>query len=372
MKKICIVATTGSVINAFMLKHIAYLKEEFDVFIILGDSYEIKADCNIYQIPIARQIRIFQDIQALYKLYTIFEKENFDIVFSLMPKSGLLAMLASYLAGIKCRIHFFTGQVWVTKKGFFRIFLKLLDKLLVKSSTGILVDSATQLNFLRKENILNASEGSILNKGSISGVSFNKFKFNNEKREELRKRYDIKNSDYVFIFLGRINRDKGIIELSEAFLELFNQYNNIKLVIAGPIEDKFILEGAVAKVVENQNVISLFYYIEHPEEIFNIADVLVLPSYREGFGTVVLEAAAMGIPTVGSRIYGLEDSIQDTQTGLLHNVGDINDMIIKYIFLINNPNMIRYLGDNAKKRAYDDFLDEHISSLLLKYLNERL
>lgn len=371
MKKICIVSTTGSVINAFMLKHIEYLKKEYKVIIILGDDSNIRCNCEIKRIDIKRKINILEDIKSLYNLCSYFKSQEFDVVFSIMPKSGLLAMLAAFFANTKMRLHFFTGQVWATKSGLFRQLLKSMDKVLVKSSTHILVDSISQKEFLVKEKITTNEKASVLNKGSISGVNLDRFKSLNDVKNKLRTKYNFTSEDKVFMFLGRINRDKGISELSKLFLVLFKKYNNIKLVLIGPIEDEE-LKKEIYELLINKNVISKFEFINNPEYMLNLADVLVLPSHREGFGTVVIEAAAMGIPTIGSNIYGLSDAIINNETGIFHAVNDIEDMVVKYSNLIENKILIRRLGSNAQGRAFTDFNDDDISKLLLNFIKDGL
>ncbi|RXJ69011.1 glycosyltransferase family 1 protein [Halarcobacter ebronensis] len=369
-KRICIVSTTGSVVNAFMLRHIEYLKNEYDVTVVLGDDIPLKVDVKVKKIKIIRKIDLMQDIKSLYKLLKYFKKKKFDLVLSIMPKSGLLSMISAMLVGINIRLHFFTGQVWATKKGFFKTLLKYMDKVIVKCSTNILVDSNSQKEFLESEKVLD-SRGSILNKGSISGVNTNYFKPNINLKNELRKKYNIVDSEIVFMYLGRINIDKGVIELADTFLSLFNKFSKVKLVLMGPLEDLTIKEK-IKELLINENVIYDFSYINNPQEILNLADILVLPSHREGFGTIVIEAAALKVPTIGSNIYGLSDSIVDKQTGVLHKVNDIEDMVKQYSNIILNKNLINQMGENAYKRVQKDFLDETLSLALLNYIREKI
>lgn len=370
-KKICIVSTVGISINAFMIKHIEYLQQIAEVTLVSGDDTHLNSNAKVKILKIERKINILQDLKTSYELYKFFKQEKFDVVLSLMPKSGLLSMLASYCARVPVRIHFFTGQVWVTKKGLFRILLKNMDKVIVKCSTNVLVDSNSQKQFLIDENILEKGKGFVLNKGSISGVSLEKFKFDLNIRQKLRKQYNILDHDIVFMFLGRINRDKGILDLCEVFLQLFRKYANIKLFIIGMIESDD-LRIDLKEILANENVIAELHYCDNPEILLNITDVVTLPSYREGFGTIVIEAASMNIPTIGSEIYGLQDAIVNNQTGVLHKVASINEMISKYSDLIENRAKIKQLGQNAFERVQSDFRDEYLSKDLLNFIEDKL
>lgn len=283
------------------------------------------------------------------------------MVLSVSPKAGLISSISSFLARIENRIHFFTGQVWATKRGVFRFILKSVDKLIATLNTNNLIDSPSQKEFLIREKVIQDEKSTVLLQGSISGVDVNKFSFSEEIRLELKNKYKIENSDIVFMFIGRLNTDKGIFDLVWAFDKLLKEYENVKLFLIGPDEEN--IENQICEFLKFKNVIRIDY-VSNPQEILNIADVLVLPSYREGFGTIVIEAASMGIPCIASDIYGLNDAIVNNKTGLLHKIKDVGDMIEKYEYFINNIEQIKIYGESAKHRVYIDFQDNFLSQEL--------
>lgn len=373
MKKICIVISTPMTVKAFLLKHIDTLSKEYEITIVsnsnLDLSQEYKIKCLSKYIPINRKINFLEDIKSVILLYKFLKKENFNLVLSVSPKAGLISSISSFLARIENRIHFFTGQVWATKRGVFRFILKSVDKLIATLNTNNLIDSPSQKEFLIREKVIQDEKSTVLLSGSISGVDVNKFSFSEEIRLELKNKYKIKNSDIVFMFIGRLNTDKGIFDLVLAFDKLLKEYENVKLFLIGPDEEN--IENKICEFLKFKNVIRIDY-VSNPQEILNIADVLVLPSYREGFGTIVIEAASMGIPCIASNIYGLNDAIVNNKTGLLHKVKDIDDMIEKYEYLIENKNKIKEYGVNAKVRVYNNFKDEQLSNELKKYIDKFL
>lgn len=373
MKKICIVVSTPMTVKAFLLKHIEILSNEYEITIVsnsnLDLSQEYKIKCLSKYIPINRKINFLEDIKSVILLYKFLKKENFNLVLSVSPKAGLISSISSFLARIENRIHFFTGQVWATKRGIFRFILKSVDKLIATLNTNNLIDSPSQKEFLIREKVIQDEKSTVLLSGSISGVDVNKFSFSEEIRLELKDKYKIKNDDIVFMFIGRLNTDKGIFDLVLAFDKLLKEYENVKLFLIGPDEEN--IENQICEFLKFKNVIRIDY-VSNPQEILNVADVLVLPSYREGFGTIVIEAASMGIPCIASDIYGLNDAIVNNKTGLLHKVKDIDDMIEKYEYLIENKNKIKEYGVNAKVRVYNNFKDEQLSNELKKYIDKFL
>jgi glycosyltransferase involved in cell wall biosynthesis len=320
---------------------------------------------------IIRKISIVNDIKCFYALYKFFKYEKFTIVHSVTPKAGILSMFASWLLGVPVRIHTFTGQTWVTKKNIKKYFLKTIDRCLALACTNIIVDSKSQLQFLKHEGVITNEKGICIGSGSISGVDLKKFKPNYEARLNLRNQHNIPIGSLVFIFLGRLVIEKGIIELLNAFRELVKKNSDIYLIIAGPDE------GGLQEVVktylkELAKVIRFVPKVVDSSDFLAMSDVLVLPSYREGFGTVVIEAAAVGIPAIGTDIYGLRDSIEDGQTGILVPVKDEQKLEQAMQLLINNSPLRLRMSQKASERVSSLFSADSVSLGLLREYNRIL
>ena len=295
-----------------------------------------------------------------------FFKNRPHLTISLSPKAGFITALSSFLARISYRIHWFTGQVWVTKKGFVRTFYKILDKIIFNLSHHVLVDSYSQKKFLITNNILSKTKSSVLFHGSVGGVNVNKFKYKKTYRNLLRRKLKISKNDFVFLYLGRINKDKGVIDLIESF-KGFQKFNKVFLILVGPMETDYI-----KKYINKNKKISYVGKTLFPEKWFSMADILCLPSYREGFGSVIIEAGSCHLPSLGSNIYGINDAIIENQTGFLHKVGNISDIQKKMLFIINNKKLLKKYGINARKRVKKNFEENLISQKFLEFINSKI
>ena len=300
----------------------------------------------------------------------LFHKNKFALVHSVSPKAGLLTAISAWFVRIPNRLHTFTGQVWVTKKGIIRWILKSLDKLIVTLNTKILVDGFSQKDFLIEENIFNADDALVLGNGSLSGVDLQRFKPSIKQKEIIRKKLNIPDNCIVFLFVGRIKKDKGIIELVSAFSNICIKNNNIYLLIVGPDEDK------LGQELSNRLGLSLKYtrfinFTKTPEKYMMASDIFVIPSYREGFGSVVIEAASCGIPSIGSDIYGLNDSIKDGETGILVPAKSHKLLEEAMLKLLVNDNLRIKMGEKAHYQAKKKFSQDKLTLLLIQ-LYERI
>jgi glycosyltransferase involved in cell wall biosynthesis len=184
--------------------------------------------------------------------------------------------------------------------------------------------------------------------------------------------FNIPNESFVFIYLGRINLEKGVNELIEAFNKLTKENRNAYLILVGPIDIKEPTEKIrIENLIENSPNIRFYEYTDNPERFLSISDVLCCPSYREGFGTVIIEAAAMGITSIGSDVVGLKDSIINKETGLLFRSGDSEDLREKMQLLMDNHELRRSLNDNAKKNALNRFSSSRLSNLVIDEYKEK-
>lgn len=341
-------------VEAFLVEYIKGLHENYSITVVTNteDADFLKGygiDFKVISAPIKREISPQKDIVAFLKLYSIFRKENFHSVHSVTPKAGLLSMCASFIARVPVRIHTFTGQVWATKRGISRWFLKFMDRLIVFFATHILVDSKSQRDFLIKEGIVKPDKAKMIGHGSICGVDVKRFSFDNRVRDEIRKQLGIPISDFVFIFIGRLKRDKGILDLIKAFSSIKEKYRNTHLLVVGPDE-----EGIKDSSLDKTPYIESIHFVgitKEPEKYMSAADCLCLPSYREGFGLVVLEAAACGIPAIGSRIYGVTDAIEEGVTGLLHEPGNVDELIMHMEWILTHGEERSSMGKKARERA---------------------
>jgi glycosyltransferase involved in cell wall biosynthesis len=242
--KIALIANTFNFFNSFMLKHIEQLSKKYEIFICCNDADKLKEltpkNVVLININFKRGLSIFDDVITFVTTLLFFLKKKPNISISFTPKIGFMVALTAFVARTPKRIHWFTGQIWSKKKGFPRIFYKFVDRLIFFLCHNVLVDSLPQKNFLIKEKIVSINKSIVLHKGSVGGVDTEKFIFNKQKRIKLRKQYSISKNTFVFLFLGRINKDKGIIELIKAF-KIIEKKHDVLLVLVGPIEDRNLL-----------------------------------------------------------------------------------------------------------------------------------
>jgi glycosyltransferase involved in cell wall biosynthesis len=247
-KTICFVVSSPWTVKAFMSNHILKLSEFYDIYLVAnfsGFEKELLNDLplkHIENIGINRRVAVFKDLKALFLLIRYFKENNFDAVHSVTPKAGLLGIIGARLAGLKVRIHIFTGQVWHTKRGLLKKLLMFLDRLIVSNATFILVDGETQRQFLIENDIVESSNSKVLGNGSISGVDVAKFKPDLKVRMQVRQELGINNDEVVFMFLGRMNRDKGIPELAVAFDNISQNNKKARLLLVGDDEEKMTQE----------------------------------------------------------------------------------------------------------------------------------
>lgn len=326
---------------------------------------------NSRQLAISRAIRPFDDGLALWNLWRLFVLKKFQAVHTMSPKAGLLGMLAARLAGVPIRIHTFTGQVWATKHGLFRLLLKNLDRVTARLATHLLVDSQSQRRFLIAEKVLRNGQGLVAAKGSAVGVDLKKFRPNLRARKRCRRRLNIPPSAVLALFLGRFQSDKGLRELALAFRQASGVAKNLYLLLAGPDEAGLTepLKGILTTVLSKVRWLG---FTKRPEELMAAADFLVLPSHREGFGAVIIEAAACGIPSIGTRIYGLTDAIVEGKTGILVPPGNSRALARAMISLGRQHGMRQAMGRAARRRAQRDFRQEDVIRAILHHHEEAL
>ena len=369
--RICYVVASEITATAFLIDQIREASARYDVTIALNTRnpeflIPFGIDVSAVRIPIERKISLSADFSALLLLYKLFRSSNFDLVHSVSPKAGLLAMLAGFLAGVPRRLHVFTGQVWVTRTGIARLALKQLDRLLAALATQILIDSPSQRDFLVAQGVVSSDKCTVLGKGSISGVDTTRFRPDANARALLRQELNIPADGILFIYLGRLNRDKGVLDLAAAFSQLCQKRKDVWLLLVGP--DEAHLHDSILQICASCPAqLRLVDYTNQPERYMAAADVFCLPSYREGFGTVIIEAAACGVPAVASRIYGITDAIVEGKTGLLHAPGDTTALTAAMARLADDPALRRTLGETARARALVDFQASSLTSALLDF-----
>lgn len=334
------------------------MDKEIDLTLIAGpDHYwdtlksEVPAKC--VEIDIPRNISLANDIKALWKMFLLFRKEQFDIVHSITPKGGLVTSLAGFFAGVPVRIHSFTGQRWDTITGPKKKLLIFIDKIVCALNNQIYADSPSQRQFLIDMGIVDPHKIKVINKGSLGGIDLEKFQA--DKFEKAKIPF-VKEESLKLLYVGRINRDKGINELVEAINIINKDGIKVELVLVGDYEHE--LSPLDSKTLEKINECEFIHdmgFAKYPQEYFKACDLFCLPSYREGFGTVVIEAAAFKKATIGTNIKGLKDAIVDGKTGVLVNPGDVNSIVEAVeIFLANSVKM-NEMGENAYSRVVEDF-----------------
>ncbi len=375
MKRACFVTTSPLIVNFFLVPHLLKLRERYDVSLVVNTAEPVALKplpgIEIISIPIARKIAPIEDLRTFWRLRSLFSGRKFDLIHSFSPKAGLLAMLAGCLARVPVRVHTFTGQVWATRRGVMRTILRLADKMTAGFATHVLADSASQKEFLIAERIVQRTRCRVLAAGSISGVNLERFKPDLVARRKWRENLRIEESAKVVLFLGRLTADKGVLDLAAAFSRVGQVLPHAVLLMVGPDEEKLQprIRRAAGEAVDR---IVFADYTNTPEQFTAAADVLCLPSYREGFGSVIIEAGACGVPAVSTRIYGVIDAVVENETGLLCNPGNVDELTYSLTRILEDDALRQRLASAARRRAVAEFSQDRLTAEMAIFYSEAL
>ena len=368
-KSLCFIATVPMTVSAFLRLHIERLANDYDVFVITNFGAEpVPQDERVtyLSVPLAREISPFVDLKTLFQLVALFHRHRFDAVHSVTPKAGLLGMIAARMAGVPVRVHWFTGQVWVTRKGLGRFVLKSADRLIAATASHLLADSPSQRDFLLAEGVCRAGAVEVIGDGSICGVDGARFRPDAQARQDVRAEHGIPQDAPVVLFLGRLNKDKGLREIAEAMVMLDARFPRLHWLVVGPDEEGMV-DHALSVAGRLGERLHFQGFTRVPEAYMAAADIFCLPSYREGFGSSVLEAAAAGVPSVATRIYGLTDAVQEGVTGLLVKPANVTELANALECLLEDDEMRSVMGQAARTRALGSFSRERIVSGLMDF-----
>lgn len=369
--KVLVVVAVPLTVKAFLLAYLEQLSKVCHVTVACAEEDGtlrglLPAGVDFRPVEIQRAISPLADARALLALIGLIRAGKFALVHSVTPKAGLLSMMAAFVSAAPIRLHTFTGQVWATKRGLARWLLKKLDALIAFCATHVLADSCSQMNFLLSEKVVRKGKISVLGNGSISGVDLQRFRPDLEARQRVRSRLGYADDDVLALFVGRLNRDKGVLDLVQAFLLASAEQSNLALLVVGPDEEG--LKPRIEAMMNGNSRLHLLGVTSKPEEYMAAADIFCLPSYREGFGSVIIEAAACGVPAMASAIYGLTDAVEDGKSGCLHPVGDVAKMARLLCAFARDSDLRSSMGDYARQRAMADFSSATVVAAQIEFV----
>ncbi|KKX51722.1 glycosyltransferase family 4 protein [Sphingobacterium sp. IITKGP-BTPF85] len=363
-KKILHIVSVSFSLRYFVGNQFHYFKEKGNEFYVAcSDSSDFIAlsrefGFTPFPVPILRSINPLQDIKSIYRLYQYIRREQFDIVIAHSPKGGLIGILAAYLARTPKRIFFRHGLVFETVTGLKKHLLINIERLIGFCATSIVNVSPSITRVSDRLKLNASSKNKLLGKGTCNGIDITKFK----------PRSGYKDSTVITIgFVGRLSKDKGLIELIDAWKLLCNKYKSIRLMLIGPLDERDPLPDAVLDQIYRDPTIDYIGGVDDTSLYYNKMDIFVLPSFREGFPTVTLEASASGLPVVTTKVTGCIDSIIENETGLFadNNSHSLNE---KIRFYIDNQDIAQLHGRNGCQFVKDHFSED----LIYKQIEEKI
>jgi glycosyltransferase involved in cell wall biosynthesis len=319
-----------------------------------------QANLEVHAVPMRRSISPFADLVALWRLFRLFRKIRPTIVHGSTAKAATLAMTAATLARVPIRFYTVRGLMTETRSGGASHLLKLVERWTCFLADRVLAVSKSVATALLEQGLCSPRKIGLLGRGSSNGVDaegrFNSSRIGESDRVELRRRLGIPDDAFVIGFVGRIVKDKGVEELIQAWQAIRERFNSSLLIIGHPEAQDPVAASALETREKDPHIVTVaaaentempFYY--------GIMDVLVLPSYREGFPNVVLEAAAMGVPTVSTKVTGCVDAVKDGETGTLVPPRDAPALVEAVGAYLEHKELRLQHGRAARKRVLRDF-----------------
>lgn len=340
-KKLYRVTTISGSLNVLLKGQLKFLNNYYEVVGVASDTGNLK-DVEAQQgirtvdIRMAREISIKQDLKSLWALYKLFRNDKPDIVHANTPKASLLSMVAAWVARVPNRIYLVTGLRFETTKGVLRFILKTMERITCLCATKVIPEGDGVKNTLIRERITRKPLKKIYN-GNINGIDLSHF---DRTEDVVAKAKEIRKTEvFTYIFIGRMVRDKGINELIVAFDKLSQKHSDIRLLLVGRFEDELDPVLPETKlIIENNKNIDFVGYQNDVRPFFVASDVLILPSYREGFPNVVIQAGAMGLPSIVTDINGCNEIIINDKNGLIIPKQDTEALYLAMEKMYNDRN----------------------------------
>jgi len=369
----------------FLAGHVAHAKSKgFEVHALSSpgralDEFARDMQIDVHPTLMPRHIAPLADLGAVWRIVRVIRHVRPTIVDGHTPKGGLLAMIAATFCRVPVRIYHQHGLPLMTATGLKRRILRGTERTACRLAHQVICVSTSLREVLIAEGLCPPEKIKVLERGHIAGVeadtTFNPARIWTESAQLVRARYQIPQGALVMGFVGRIVRDKGLIELAQSWRMLREEFPSLHLLVAGPFESQDPIPADVEATLRSDPRIHLAGMVHDMPSIYRTLDLLVLPTYREGFNTALLEAGAMELPVVATRIPGNVDAVRDDETGLLVPVRDAEALTAAIRIYLGDPELRRQHGANGRHRALCDFDPEMIREALfqeyLRLLGER-
>ena len=380
MKKLIRITTVPISFKVLLKGQLRFMASNgFDVKGVSSEGEELREvheneGIAVEAINMSRKITPFQDLKSLWEMWNFLRKEKPQIVHTHTPKAGIIGMLAARLAGVPHRLHTVAGLPLMEATGIKRKILNFVEKLTYSSATRVYPNSKGLYDFILQNHFTQSNKLKIIANGSSNGINttfFSPEQVTETERVTLREKLNIQPDDFVFVFVGRIVSDKGINELIKAFSELQAAGNNeqigIKLLLVGGLESYLdpLNPETLAEINQNKDIISVGFQ-QDVRPFFAISDVLAFPSYREGFPNVVMQAGAMGLPSIVSDINGCNEIIVEGENGLIIPPKNVEKLKEKMLTLARDKNLYIKLKENSRRMIENRYEQSVVWKALLE------
>jgi glycosyltransferase involved in cell wall biosynthesis len=374
-RKIVRIATVPLSLDKLLENQLKYINQYYEITAVSSNKEELikigkKEGVAVFDVELTRVISPFKDLKAVVRLYRFLKKEKPLIVHTHTPKAGTVGMMAAKLAGVPVRMHTVAGLPLLEIQGKKRKLLNLIERITYACATHVYPNSFEMKDIIVKERFCKPQKLKVLGNGSSNGINtsyFDPSHYSEDQKIRFKDVWNISPDDFVFIYVGRIVKDKGINELVNAFKRLCNKYSNIKLLLVGPFEPELDpLLPETEKIIKDNNKIITTGFQTDVRPFFLTSDLLVFPSYREGFPNVVMQAGAMDLPSIVSDINGCNEIIIDGKNGVIIPVKDEDTLYQKMEELFINKTLYAALKANARKLIVSRYKQEVIWSAILK------
>lgn len=379
MKKLIRITTVPLSLKVLLKGQLRFMASNgFDVKGVSSEGEELREvheneGIAVEAITMSRKITPFQDLKSLWQMWNFLRKEKPQIVHTHTPKAGIIGMLAARLAGVPHRLHTVAGLPLMEAIGTKRKILNFVEKLTYSSATRVYPNSKGLYDFILQNNFTQSNKLKIIANGSSNGIDtafFSPDQVTEIEKVTLREKLNIQPDDFVFVFVGRIVSDKGINELIKAFSELQtveNKPTGIKLLLVGGLENDLdpLNPETLAEINQNKDIISVGFQRD-VRSFFAIADALVFPSYREGFPNVVMQAGAMGLPSIVSDINGCNEIIIEGENGLIIPSKNVEKLKEKMLTLAKDKNLYTKLKGNSRRMIENRYEQSVVWNALLE------